>query len=174
VLCVVVREIRSDVEDTYTPSHVVAKMRIITGVAVWGTLSCLAACSAAEATEATDAEILNGAPVVSLANGTYFGRYSPEYSQDFFLGIPFAQPPTGSLRFVPPQSLNSTFEEPRNATEYGPECIGYGFDQWILGNYISEDCLTVNVIRPEGASEGDDLPVAVWIHGGVSRTPLTN
>jgi acetylcholinesterase len=29
-----------------------------------------------------------------------------------------------------------------------------------------EDCLYLNVVRPAGVSEGDDLPVALWIYGG--------
>jgi carboxylesterase type B len=116
-----------------------------------------------------DDRVPAGAPVVTIANGSYYGRSSPEYGQDFFLGVPFAQSPTGALRFAPPRPLNSTFGKARNATEYGPECIGYGFDQWILGNRISEDCLTINVVKPTGVSEGDALPVAVWIHGGVSK-----
>lgn len=50
-------------------------------------------------------------------------------------------------------------------TEYSPECIGYGSDDWVLGNIVSEDCLTLNVIRPTGY-EHQQLPVGVWIHGG--------
>ncbi|KAI1875938.1 uncharacterized protein JN550_001434 [Neoarthrinium moseri] len=143
-------------------------MHSFRGALILGALPYLATSIAIEGRQSQDTSISNGAPVVSLTNGTYNGRYSAEYDQDFFLGIPFAQPPVGSLRFVAPQPLNSTFDT-RNATEYGPECIGYGFDQWILGNYISEDCLTLNVVRPEGTVEGDDLPVAVWIHGGTFK-----
>jgi carboxylesterase type B len=108
-----------------------------------------------------------GAPIVTLANGTYYGQYSAEFEQDHFLGIPFAKPPVGDLRFAPPQPLDTAFADPQGATVYGPECIGYGYDQWILGNHVSEDCLTINIVRPSGAAGGDDLPVAVWIHGGV-------
>lgn len=132
----------------------------------------LTTCHVAQGARSQPSTAFDAAPKANLAIGTYIGRHSTEYGQDFFLGLPFAQPPVGPLRYVAPQSLNTTFDEPRNATKYGPECIGYGFDQWILGNYISEDCLTLNVIRPEGYSVGDDLPVAVWIHGGVG-TALT-
>ncbi|KAH6670497.1 carotenoid ester lipase-like protein precursor [Halenospora varia] len=104
------------------------------------------------------------APTVKVLNGSYYGVHSSEYNQDFFLGMPFAQPPVGDLRFRQAQSLNSTWTDTRNATEYSPECIGYGSDQWVLGNRISEDCLTVNVVRPSGA--GSNLPVGVWIYGG--------
>lgn len=142
-------------------------MYSIISALILGAFSCVVIATTAEEPRIADIKIPAGAPYVNLANGTYFGRYSAEYDQDFFLGVPFAKPPIGALRFAAPQSLNSTFEEPRNATVYGPECIGYGFDQWILGNYISEDCLSINVVRPEGVSEADNLPVAVWIHGGV-------
>ncbi|PQE04776.1 hypothetical protein CJF30_00004557 [Rutstroemia sp. NJR-2017a BBW] len=84
-------------------------------------------------------------PTVQVLNGTYYGDYLPTYNQDAFLGIPFAQPPVGDLRFRQAQSLNTTWTEPKNATEYAPECIGYGSDNWVLGNINSEDCLKLNV-----------------------------
>lgn len=103
------------------------------------------------------------APAVNLQNGTYVGLHSATYGQDFFLGVPFAQPPLGDLRFRPPQPLNSTWEGTRNATAYYPECVGYGGDQ--IGYEVNEDCLALNVIRPSGY-EGQLLPIGVWIHGG--------
>ncbi|KAH6654726.1 Alpha/Beta hydrolase protein [Truncatella angustata] len=118
-------------------------------------------------------------PLVDLANGTYYGLHNEYYDQDFFLGIPYAQPPTGSLRFAPPQALTTSFAEPRNATEYSLMCIGYGSDTLNLGNPVSEDCLTINVVRPAGTQPGDDLPVGIWVHGGSyvnggSRDPRYN
>jgi hypothetical protein len=104
----------------------------------------------------------SSAPTVTLKNGTYSGVYSPTYQQDFFLGIPFAQPPLGPLRFANPVSLNSTWSGVRNATEYGAWCPGYNNDAQYVG---SEDCLTINVVRPVGY-EGQELPVAAWIFGG--------
>ncbi|KAG7388900.1 hypothetical protein PHYBOEH_007663 [Phytophthora boehmeriae] len=103
---------------------------------------------------------------VTIKNGSYYGVYQETYDQDLFLGMPYAQPPVGDLRFRNPQSLNTTWTNPKNATEYSAECYGYGSDQWVLGNVISEDCLTINVVRPTGVSEGSELPVGVWIHGG--------
>lgn len=105
-------------------------------------------------------------PTVTLKNGSYYGVYSPEYTQDFFLGMPFAQPPLGSLRLRQPQPLNTTWSTARNATAYQPECIGYGSDQWVLGNFVSEDCLSVNVIRPAGVDPSAKLPVAVFFNPG--------
>lgn len=108
----------------------------------------------------------SGAPTVTLKNGSYYGVYSSAYDQDFFLGMPFAQPPLGDLRLRQPQSLNTTWSGARNATVYQPECFGYRSDQWVLGNHISEDCLSVNVIRPAGVDAATRLPVAVFFNPG--------
>lgn len=80
--------------------------------------------------------------------------------------MPYAQPPVGNLRFQLPQSLTTTWNETRNATQYSPECYGYGSDDWVLGNVLAEDCLTINVVRPSGVEAGANLPVLFWIHGG--------
>jgi len=107
------------------------------------------------------------APVVNLRNGSYCGIHSHQYQQDFFLGIPFAQPPVGDLRFRLPASLNASWTGVRNVTEYSPACFGYGEDTQIgAGNYCSEDCLTLNVVRPSG-HEHEKLPIGVWIYGSV-------
>ena len=82
----------------------------------------LVAQSSAQSTTTSDAS----GPTATTLNGTYTGRYVSEYNQDFFLGIPFAQPPLGDLRFANPLSLNTSFAGVRNATEYSPECVGYG------------------------------------------------
>ncbi|KAI0202298.1 triacylglycerol lipase [Astrocystis sublimbata] len=103
-------------------------------------------------------------PTVKVRNGTLGGVYDSKYDQDYFLGVPFAQPPVGQLRFRNPQPLNTTWDDVKPATEYSKECYGYGSDTWVLGNPVSEDCLTLNVVRPHGV-EGP-LPVGLWIHGG--------
>ena len=104
-------------------------------------------------------------PVVNIENGSYYGVHNDHFNQDYFLGVPFAQPPVGSLRLQVPQSLNSSWTGYQNVTEYGYACIGYGEDTQIGGsNYVNEDCLTLNIVRPSGY-EGQVLPVGVWIYG---------
>ncbi|KAK9780235.1 hypothetical protein SCAR479_02872 [Seiridium cardinale] len=94
-------------------------------------------------------------PTVAVLNGTYYGVRHEGYGQDFFLGMPYAQPPIGDLRLRVPQSLNTTWTETRNATQYGPVCIGTG-----QTGEVSEDCLSINIIRPTGVEEYEKLPVA--------------
>jgi carboxylesterase type B len=102
---------------------------------------------------------------VTVKNGTYTGLNLPSFEQELFLGMPYAQPPLDNLRLAPPLSLNTTWEGTRNATEYSLICIGYpsrGLND-DLGLELSEDCLTVNVIRPTGVVEGSNVPVMLWI-----------
>ncbi|KAK2605508.1 hypothetical protein N8I77_008341 [Diaporthe amygdali] len=111
-------------------------------------------------------------PTVTIKNGSVVGVYNPNYHQDLFLGIPFATPPVGQLRFARPQSLNQSWSEPRVAQQYGPFCFGVsvgltGFDQKTISYDENEDCLTINVIRPSGMHYDESgLPVLAWIHGG--------
>lgn len=79
-----------------------------------------------------------------------------------YLGIPYAQPPVGELRFKrarPVQPWPGVY----NAEEYGPEPVQ--LDEGQLKG--SEDCLTINIQRPE---EGEALPVFVYIYGGGYNT----
>lgn len=79
-----------------------------------------------------------------------------------YLGIPFAKPPVGELRFkraVPMDAWEGILE----AREYGPESVQ--LDEGELKG--SEDSLTLNIQRP---LEGGNLPVFVWIHGGGYNT----
>lgn len=116
------------------------------------------------------AAVPSAAPTVRLPLGTYQGLRNEHYRQDEFLGIPYAQPPVGPLRFASPKPITKPFDKVQTATEYSLMCIGYGSDTQNLGNPVSEDCLTINVVRPAGVKPGDNLPVGVWVHGGVSLT----
>lgn len=107
------------------------------------------------------------APTATTLNGTYEGAYLPGWNQDVFLGIPYAQPPVGQLRYRWPQSINTSFSETRNATQYGYSCMQFG-----TTFSLSEDCLTINVVRPSGILS-EPLPVVVWIFGGGLYTGST-
>ncbi|RSM16696.1 hypothetical protein CDV31_004468 [Fusarium ambrosium] len=106
-------------------------------------------------------------PVGRARNGSYHGIYNQHYGVESFLGVPFAQPPVADLRLRPPQSLNSSWRGVRGATEYGDACVGYGDDTELVSDgHVSEDCLTLNIIRPAGTADCSNLPVLVWIYGG--------
>jgi carboxylesterase type B len=61
-------------------------------------------------------------PTVQLKNGTYSGYYDAIYNQNVFLGMPFAEPPVGPLRFRTPQSLDTAWNDTRPAVAYGNSC----------------------------------------------------
>jgi Carboxylesterase family len=72
------------------------------------------------------------APTVTVKNGTYSGIYDPAFNQDVFLGIPFAQPPNGTLRLRAPESLDESWQGVREAVTYGNSCPAYAFDSEYL------------------------------------------
>jgi len=81
-----------------------------------------------------------------------------------YLGIPYAAPPVGELRWRPPQPPDA-WNGVRRCAEYGPSCpqpVGLDASFFPIGK-TDEDCLSLNVWAPPGA---DGLPVMVWIHGG--------
>ena len=83
---------------------------------------------------------------------------------DEFLGIPYAAPPVGALRWQPPQPAAS-WSGVRDATKFAPHCpqSASPFGQ----ASTSEDCLFLNVFTP---ATGGQHPVMVWIHGGALVT----
>lgn len=77
-----------------------------------------------------------------------------------FLGIPYAAPPVGDLRFKPPRPVEP-WSEPRDAAGVGTQC----YQTFSLsGAGGEEDCLFVNVWAPP--DDGKAKPVMVWLHGG--------
>lgn len=107
----------------------------------------------------------NASPTVRTENGVV--RSVTEGDVSSFKGIQYAAPPVGEYRWRPPQPLAS-WDDVRDATEYGDNCAqaGWGAAPGTIADGSSEDCLFLNIWRPEGTEEGANLPVMVWIHGG--------
>ncbi|MEZ5338466.1 MAG: carboxylesterase family protein [bacterium] len=110
--------------------------------------------SAAQAGQETE-------PLVSTASGTLQGFMSGDV--EVFLGVPFAQPPVGELRWREPQPLKS-WEGIRTALEYGPACPQPANLLFADAGESSEDCLYLN-IWTAGHSQRRQ-PVIVYLHGG--------
>ncbi|RRS01236.1 carboxylesterase/lipase family protein [Glycomyces terrestris] len=97
---------------------------------------------------------------VAIGDGEVRGVAADGYRE--FLGIPYAAPPVGDLRWRPPQPAEP-WDGTLDATRPAPRCLQ---DARLSGDDVdrSEDCLHLNVTVPDDA--GADLPVMVWIHGG--------
>jgi len=82
-----------------------------------------------------------------------------------FLGVPYAQPPVGALRWRAPRALGP-WSGVRDALRFGPECMQGA--RAASGVSMSEDCLYLNVWVPARRSRRQ-LPVMVWVHGGAFK-----
>ncbi|NMC71505.1 MAG: carboxylesterase family protein [Myxococcales bacterium] len=103
------------------------------------------------------------APEVGVAQGVIRGAADgPVYR---FLGIPYARPPVGELRWRAPQPLPPARDR-LEALEFGPGCMQ---TRSIMTEaaVLDEDCLTLNVWAP---SDPGPHPVMVFIHGGGFNT----
>jgi para-nitrobenzyl esterase len=98
--------------------------------------------------------------------GKLHGKLSADGQVRIFLGIPYAAPPVGPLRWKPPQPPPK-WSGTRTATEFGSRCIQQSpyEDMRFRDPGESEDCLTLNIWTP-ARNRGAKLPVMVWIYGG--------
>ena len=108
-------------------------------------------------------------PVMSTANGAVRGLANG--AVDEFLGIPYAAPPVGALRWRAPQPAAS-WPGVRDATQFAPHCpqSPSPFGQASM----SEDCLFLNVFTSSRQKPRSSHPVMVWIHGGALVTGESN
>ncbi|KAF9816518.1 hypothetical protein IEO21_04046 [Rhodonia placenta] len=120
----------------------------------------------------------NTYPVVELTYGSFRGNTTGNITS--FLGMPYASPPVGELRFRSPQPPRP-FEGIQNAFSYGAACFQQAevlspllppnistTQSGSLKN-ISEDCLFINVIKPAYAVPGTNLPVVFVSSCGFTR-----
>ncbi|KAJ3492610.1 hypothetical protein NLJ89_g11195 [Agrocybe chaxingu] len=108
--------------------------------------------------------------LVKLSYGSFEGKTSENLVE--FLGIPFASPPVGPLRFAAPVKPKA-FHGTRQATSFAPACPQQAvmpLPQFppisVPPANISEDCLYLNVIKPAKIVPGKKLPVLFYIFGG--------
>ncbi|KAM6177158.1 pyrethroid hydrolase Ces2e-like [Erethizon dorsatum] len=121
----------------------------------------------------------SASPIRTTLTGQVRGTFSHVKGTDVgvhtFLGIPFAKPPVGPLRFAPPEAPEP-WSGVRDGTSYPAMCLQNVGKMNILAVSVlnltmppipmSEDCLYLNIYTPAHAREGSNLPVMVWIHGG--------
>jgi para-nitrobenzyl esterase len=103
-------------------------------------------------------------PEVQLAEGTLLGK--SEGKTRMFLGIPYAAPPLGALRFARPVSPPPFGR--RSAAQFGAQCPQSTAEAFLTDVPLaaSEDCLYLNVYTPDDARPDDLRPVLVFVHGG--------
>jgi para-nitrobenzyl esterase len=104
--------------------------------------------------------------VVKTDQGKVQGKISADNQTRAFLGIPYAAPPVGPLRWKAPQPA-AKWHDVRPATSFGNRCFQQDrYDDMVFRDAgESEDCLTLNVWAP-AAKPKTKLPVMVWIYGG--------
>jgi para-nitrobenzyl esterase len=124
-----------------------------------------------------------GAPRLQVNGETVVGAPSPTPGIDAYLGLPFAEPPIGGLRWRAPVDFVGRGVT-RTATAFAPACMqGMRILDWYRGMAerfgasrsvfpelaVSEDCLYLNVWAPRARQDGR-LPVLVFFHGGSNRS----
>ncbi|QKX64570.1 uncharacterized protein TRUGW13939_11745 [Talaromyces rugulosus] len=125
---------------------------------------------------------------VETRTGTFIGTLNDTYPNvRQFLRVPFAQPPVGDLRWLPPQRLPNSSKR-IDSTRYGPACpqyvsssdaiwseyeptslllsVGEADNQGSTAWSSAEDCLSLAVWTPSDAKRASKLPVALFVTGG--------
>jgi para-nitrobenzyl esterase len=117
---------------------------------------------------ATAQQVDKAAPVAHTAFGDLRGAWIDGIAA--FLGVPYAAPPVGGLRFAPAAPVRP-WSGQRDATRHGPIPPQLPARlQAAMGPSPpmpqDEDCLTLTIRTPAPASDAKARPVVVWLHGG--------
>lgn len=104
--------------------------------------------------------------LVDTVYGKVLGKREGEVN--VFLGIPFAEPPLGRLRFRPPRPKRPWYPSIYQAIEFAPECLQSNlFAQHDEDSRPKdEDCLYLNIWQPRKRLKQSLLPVLIWVYGG--------
>ncbi|KAM6483942.1 Carboxylesterase [Trichoderma sp. SZMC 28011] len=106
-------------------------------------------------------------PTVHLSSGTILGNTCKHTPVKQFQGIPYAHPPVGHRRFMPPELFNGRYPNGHlDATKPPPACIQWGSAFDVTDTPLSEDCLYLDVYVPQHATSKSSLPVKVFAYGG--------
>jgi para-nitrobenzyl esterase len=109
----------------------------------------------------------DGLPVqVTVKNGIIEGYQDMNLGLKLFLGVPFAKPPVGPLRWKAPQPLED-WKGVKQTKKFGPRPVQTNIfgDMMFRSDGISEDCLYLNVWSPSTYNK-KNLPVLVYFYGG--------
>ena len=104
---------------------------------------------------------------IKTEQGKIHGKLINDGKVRAFLGISYAAPPVGDLRWKAPQPP-ARWKSVREATRFGAHCAqNHLFDDIAFQDAgPSENCLFLNIYTPANAQSGSGLPVMFWIHGG--------
>jgi para-nitrobenzyl esterase len=111
---------------------------------------------------------------ITTDSGPIRGKESSDGKLRIFLGIPYAAPPVGPLRWKPPQPA-APWKDVKDVTAFGSRCwqVDLFKDMVFRDPGMNEDCLTLNIWAP-AANDSAKLPVMVWIYGGGFQAGATS